>query len=243
MTTVALGPARGGVVGVDGCRAGWLAIHLTKAGATSWGVFTGVDEVLARWPRGRILVDMPIGLADDAPRAVEREARLRLGRPRASSVFAVPSRTAVYAPNYESACARNRERLGVAISKQAWHLTPKIRELDRLLAADPIQRRRVLEAHPELCFAALAPDGEALAESKKSDAGQAARYAILKQHFPTAQVLKDDIVRSTRRADVALDDIADALVLAISARLSLTRIPADADACAHMVFPASRNDR
>ncbi|MEM9384180.1 MAG: DUF429 domain-containing protein [Pseudomonadota bacterium] len=242
VTLPTLEPAIGVAIGVDGCRCGWLAVSLCDDGVASWGVFAGFEEVLVRWPEGRILVDMPIGLADDAPRAVEREARQRLGRGRASSVFAVPSRAAVYAPNYESACERNRERLGVAISKQAWYLTPKIRELDRLLADDPSRRQRIVEAHPELCFAALAADGVAMAQSKKTDAGQAERYAVLTQHLATAHIVREAILRSTRRADVAPDDVADALVLAVSARMALTRIPADADACAHMVFPTNRSD-
>ncbi|MEO0971785.1 MAG: DUF429 domain-containing protein [Pseudomonadota bacterium] len=226
------------VVGVDGCRAGWLAIAIDAGGATSWGVFASFDQVPAHWPRvERLLIDMPIGLADDAPRAVEREARQRLGRPRASSVFAVPCRAAVYAPDYVSACARNRERLGCAISKQAWHLTPKIRELDRWLAGAPAWREQVLEAHPELCFAALTPSGQAMEAGKKTVAGQAARLELLAAHFAAARRLHEEIVEATRRADVARDDVTDALVLAMSARGPLARIPATDQACAHMVFP------
>ncbi len=224
---------------MDGCRAGWLAIAVDAAGEAHWQVNAALQDVLDRWADARVLVDMPIGLYEDAPREVETEARRLLGRPRASSVFAVPCRASVYAADYREACLRNRERLGTAISVQAWNLTPKIRELDTLLAAWPALRERVLEAHPELCFAALA-DGSPMQHGKKTPQGQLERRTLLAAHWAGATALIDDVLASTRRADVARDDIADALVLSLSARLPLRRIPADPRAQAHMVFPGPR---
>jgi predicted RNase H-like nuclease len=226
-------------VGIDGCRAGWIAVALHADGRFEWLLDEAVAAIVARWPRSRCLIDIPIGLPERSPRAVEREARRLLGRPRSSSVFPVPSRAAVYASDYAEACARNREVLGCAVSRQAWNITPKIREVDALLRERPGLDARLLEAHPELCLRALA-GGVAMSNNKKTPAGQAERRALLRRVLPTADAVLAAIERATRRADVARDDAVDALALAVSSRLPLVRITGADGAredVAAMVFP------
>jgi len=160
--STATGSPRGSihVAGVDGCRGGWLAVtypvsHPGQARAHLCATF---DDVLNLECRPRtIAVDMPIGLPERTKpggRDADIEARAVLGG-RQSAIFAVPARAAVMANDYSEACA-----LAMAtstpprkVSKQAFNLFAKIRELDRLMTPD--LQNRVFEVHPEVAFWAL----------------------------------------------------------------------------------------
>ena len=101
-----------------------------------------------------IAVDMPIGFPErvgPVGRGPEREVRRLLGE-RQSSVFAVPSRAAVSEDDYRRSCdvALATSEPSKKVSKQCFHLFPKIREIDRLMT--PGLEARVYEAHPELAF-------------------------------------------------------------------------------------------
>lgn len=104
-------------------------------------------------------VDMPIGLPERVGiggRAAEQAVRPGLG-PRQSSVFSVPSRKAVYAEDYQEACRRALETSDPPrkVSRQTFHLFPKIREVDGFLLADAGWRERLVECHPEVAFRVL----------------------------------------------------------------------------------------
>ena len=92
-------------VGVDGCRAGWLAIALETEG--SWQVNTFPD-VSSLWDHHRdaslILIDIPIGLKAEGrtERRCDPVARKLIG-PRRSSLFPAPCREAIYARSYQEA--------------------------------------------------------------------------------------------------------------------------------------------
>lgn len=76
---------------MDGCPAGWVAVE-SDGRAWSARVFRSFGELLAAYPEAAAVgVDMPIGLAEEGPRACDGLARARLG-PRRSSVFPAPSR-------------------------------------------------------------------------------------------------------------------------------------------------------
>ena len=100
-----------------------------------------------------IAVDIPIGLLDRAQpggRPCDRNARILLGRARASSVFTPPIRAALKARAYREAMRLN----GAGMSKQAFNIMAKIREVDGVI--EPGSQDRVFEAHPELAFIGLA---------------------------------------------------------------------------------------
>jgi predicted RNase H-like nuclease len=206
--------------GVDGCRAGWVVLlagfRASEAAPVqlAWRVCARFDEVLALPERpAAIAVDMPIGLLERAApggRACDRAARGLLGRPRASSVFSPPTRPALLNDGYADAMARN----GAGMSKEAYNILPKIRELDGLLT--PGVQSRVFEAHPELAFRALA--GQPMRHSKKTPAGRRERLRCLRPVFGAA--FRDPLrVRLELGAGrVALDDVIDAYVLAHAAR-------------------------
>ncbi|MBB4304333.1 putative RNase H-like nuclease [Rhodobium orientis] len=145
------------VAGVDGIRGGWIAAFhpVGDPGATVLKPFSRFADILkAPEAPAIIAVDMPIGLPEritGSGRAAEKAVRSLLGQ-RQSSVFSIPARAAVMEEDYCKACS-----LALAasdppkkISKQAFNIFPKIREIDALMA--PVLEDRVFEVHPELAF-------------------------------------------------------------------------------------------
>jgi predicted RNase H-like nuclease len=170
---------------------------------------------------GLAAVDIPIGLpAHIGPqgRGPERAVRPLLGE-RQSSVFAVPSRRAVYAPDFGAACRLALETSDPPrkVSKQLFMIAPKIREVDDTLRNAPALIRRVFEVHPEVAFWRLNGD-RALHEPKKIKGrpfgpGLALRRALLAKHgFSRA------VTEHPAPAGAAADDLLDALACAAIAR-------------------------
>ena len=152
------------VAGVDGCKSGWIAVfrNLNAPRELQLRLFPDFAGILGSDPQPAIIaVDMPIGLPDTigpGGRGPEKAARAHLGA-RQSSVFTVPSRAAVYEPEYRAACAaaESTSQPPKKVSKQCYYLFPKIREIDALMT--PGLEARVFEVHPELAFWRL--NGEA----------------------------------------------------------------------------------
>lgn len=146
------------VYGVDACRGGWVCCGVGAcAGALnsppSFWVIESFADCLARTADAHVVVDIPIGLLEQARpggRRCDQQARSDLGWPRRNSVFSPPARAALYATDYREAIERN----GQGLSKQAFGIIPKIREVDK--AISPPDQRRVFEGHPEMAFMRLA---------------------------------------------------------------------------------------
>jgi predicted RNase H-like nuclease len=170
-------------------------------------------EVLALRPRPvAIAIDMPIGLlerAEPGGRACDRAARAALGRGRASSVFSPPARPALANQGYADAMRRN----GAGLSKQAYNILPRIREVDEVMT--PTLQRCVFETHPELVFARLA--GCPLRHPKRTPAGVRERLACLRPVWGPALPRAAPVRAELGRAAVALDDVLDACALAHAA--------------------------
>ena len=205
------------VVGVDGCKGGWVAAVLT-GDRLELSVYKNISDVLAMHADAeRLFIDMPIGLPEGAA-DLTPEATLRaLLRGKASSVFNRPCRQAVYADS-QDASAVNKTVLGKALSAQSIGIMPKIRELDEYLAAHPQHRARVYESHPELVFAKLS--GAPVMEKKRESGGARKRLSILSQFVPAARAAIEH--SGIRKKQAAADDLIDAACLAVAARLSLT---------------------
>lgn len=214
------------VAGVDGCRAGWIAALLNLKSSEWCFHYAASLAAIADAPqRPKIIaIDMPMGFLDQAEpggRQCEREAR-KLLKGKTSSVFAVPVRAVLASPSYTHALAANRAssdyRLG--LSKQAWHLVPKMCELDALLDSRPPLRKRIFEAHPELAFARLNKGAPVLA-SKKTEDGRVQRLALLAAagfEQADARWAEHRGAHKIRLADVADDDAYDALAVCVTAR-------------------------
>ncbi len=182
-------------------------------------------EVLALPEKPVLLaVDMPIGLLDrplPGGRLCDREARKLLGRPRASSVFTPPARPGLAAQDYSDVFRVN----GVGMSKEAFNILPKTREVDQAIAAS--DQKRVFEAHPELAFSALA--GAPMRHNKKTAEGRRERVRLLRRIFGRAFQDPLRLRLEHGAAKVAFDDVIDAYVLAHVAgrirRRSAVRLP------------------
>jgi len=214
------------LAGVDGCPAGWLACLIDPSGAQPPEIrlFSRFADLLAEGP-AIVAVDMPIGLPDrigPGGRGPERLVRPLLGE-RQSSVFSIPSRAAVHAGEglderdaYAAACAAALATSDPPkkVSKQGFHLFPKIRELDRLLT--PELATRVVESHPEVAFAMLA-GGRAMALPKKvknrpNPPGLDERRDLLAAHG-----LARELTAARPPRGAGPDDLVDACVLALVA--------------------------
>jgi predicted RNase H-like nuclease len=168
-----------------------------------------------------IAVDMPIGLPERAARggrAAENAVRPLLGA-RQSSVFSVPSRAAIQAADYRTACliAAATSDPPRRVSKQLFHIAPKIREIDASLRSDPLLAARVFEVHPEVAFWRL-NNGRALNEPKKvkgrcHDRGMEFRRAIL-----ISAGMPRELVESRPPRGAGEDDLLDAIACAAIAR-------------------------
>lgn len=204
------------IAGLDGCAAGWvLVLRNPQSGAWQVRLIGEIADVMALHPvLSALAVDMPIGLPDviSGPgRAAEQAVRPSLGA-RQSSVFSMPVRAAVEAPDYSTACA-----LAFAastpprkVSKQGFMIFPKIREVDALLRANPGLCERLIETHPEAVFRRL--KGEPLTHPKKSEAGLAERAILLKTAGIPAALMTSPPPRGAKR-----DDLLDAIACSITA--------------------------
>ncbi|SFR57198.1 MULTISPECIES: DUF429 domain-containing protein [Halorubrum] len=239
------------VAGVDWAGGAWLAVAIDEDGEPEcrlerdlealWNGDDGVD---------RMLVDVPIGLPDDAETLAAREAvdsAARSAAERPSSVFPVPSRGACEAArtgaDYETVSERNRVDLDKGLSRQSYHIAPAVGEVDAFLREDEAAREKVMEAHPEVCFRGL--DGSRLERSKTTAPGVGERLDALDGHLddPGAalgRICRDlagdpEAIGGGREADAAdptVDDAVDALGLAVVARYpvdELRFLPAGAE--------------
>lgn len=231
------------IAGVDGCRAGWIAV-LRNIESGDWR-FRFVP-VLADLVDGEeqphiIAVDMPTGFLDCAVRggrACEHAAR-RLLVGKASSVFPTPCRGALAAATHAEACTINRRSggggTGLGLSQQAFHLFPKMRELDALLRSRPALAGRIHEAHPELAFMRM-NGGHPVLAPKRLPEGQRRRQRLLDDHAFAATSQTWARYRreaGLRRIDAGLDDALDAAAVCRTAllihRAEATRLPEATD--------------
>jgi predicted RNase H-like nuclease len=159
------------VAGVDGCRAGWLAVvrPITSPLEAQARLIPTFADVLKLPEAPQVIaIDIPIGLAEVAGiggRQADVAARSHLGK-RQAAVFAVPARAAVMETDYRTACAVALASSDPPrrLSRQTFNLFPKMREVGALMTAT--LQERVVECHPELAFWAL--NGQRpLAEPKK----------------------------------------------------------------------------
>jgi predicted RNase H-like nuclease len=162
------------VLGVDAARGGWAGA-LVHDGAVTWLRLPDAAAVLAVDAEA-VGIDLPVGLPDRGSRDCDLLAKRLLGRahPR---VFLAPPRGVLAAGTYEQAGPLHRELTGgQGMSRQAWGLVARIREVDTLAGDE-----RLVEVHPELSFAAMA--GVVL-PSKRTPGGRAARVAAARRWLP-----------------------------------------------------------
>lgn len=214
------------MLGVDGARGGWVGVRWDGEELSCLFEASLADLVDAAGPIAMAAVDMPIALVVEGTREAEDLARRVLG-PRRSSLFQSPCLGALdFADDdYAGANAWSKATVGRGLSKQAWFLVPKIREVRAVAASSEVPIR---EAMPELSFRAML--GDVVPHPKTTWSGQALRRRLLADH---GLDLPDDPGPAGR---VAPDDLLDAAALAWSARRIAggvaERVPAGGDPAA-----------
>ncbi|WP_088345577.1 MULTISPECIES: DUF429 domain-containing protein [Rhodomicrobium] len=211
------------VAGVDGCRAGWVCVLADAETGAPREAFIArhIAEIAALEGVVRIAIDIPIGIPDFARsggRGCDTALRRNLGE-RQSSVFTVPARAALAEADYWRACdaAAAHSDPPRKVSKQCFHIFPKIREVDALMR--PELQARIVECHPEGAFWAM--NGmRPLTEPKKVKsrgypAGLALRRGLLQAAGYPAEFLS---ARRFRAAEAGEDDMLDACACAWTAR-------------------------
>jgi len=202
------------VIGVDGCRGGWVAmvwdiergeivpeIHLTLA-----------DLIAAHEKAGAIAIDIPIGLNDTGTRRCDLEARRLLRPTRASSVFPPPPSDILHAATHAEAVVLSRNLIGKGVPIQAFAIFGKMQEANDLVT--PEMQDRVVEMHPEVSFCMLA--GYPMIHRKAGQTGYEERRALLEA--ATGISLPDRKTAFTWARPAKPDDLLDAAVAAWTAR-------------------------
>lgn len=194
------------VAGIDGCRGGWLMVRRRLGGGDAEVCLSPrFDELPAA---ALACIDMPIGLPDSGRRGADVEARALLG-PRRNSVFLGFRRPLLAFEDYAAANGWAKAD-GAGLSKQAWNLLPKIRELDTLIT--PAIQDRLRETHPELAF--LAMTGTPMPLPKHDPMGLLQRHeAVTAAGF--AEI--DRWLTALDRRKAKPDDLLDACALCHSA--------------------------
>lgn len=153
-------------------------------------------------------LDMPIGLPANGSRAADREARVLLG-PRRSSLFPTPPACVLDAADYADALERCRAATGKGLSKQAFNLVPKMRQIADLVTSD--LQPAISEVHPETSFAVLS--GRPCAHPKRTQLGVAERVDLLRPYFDS---IAEAVIH--RPPGAAVDDVLDGFAAAWTAR-------------------------
>ena len=204
-------------LGLDGFTKGWVAV-LLEGDRHEVTFHPNVADALSL-PFDRAAIDIPIGMTDSGKRGCDLLAREKL-RPHASRVFTGARRwlwQEFSDPDRANSTARRRGQKSV--SRQLWHLGPKIMEVDAFVRAN--RSLDVREVHPELVFLRL--NGGKPLLSKKTDEGLLLRRRLL-EHSGFRNI--DRWLAEARIGTGARqDDVLDACAVAIAARDASTSLP------------------
>ena len=220
------------LAGVDGCPGGWIVVFARADGMVEAPrVVAHFADIVAAPERPAIIaVDVPIGLPRQSPakgRLAESAVRPLLGG-RKSSVFRIPSRSAVYASvaaepadpreRFFHACriARETSDDGKAFAKQGFYILDKVVEIDTMLRGDPALAQRVFETHPELAFYRM--NGErALGEPKKLKSSVYPPGMALRRDLLTGAGIPGALLDGRPPHGAAEDDMIDAYACLVTA--------------------------
>ena len=233
-------------IGVDGCRGGWIAAMLDH-GDMRLRKYDDLPSLIEEYPAfDAFLIDMAIGLRNSTKEIrPDDEAKKELG-PRASTVFPIPSRDAVYAVGEENQKLANIRTLGKSLAKQSIAIIPKIREIDTFLNEHPEYKNKILESHPEVDFARL--NGAVLMSRKKEEPGPSQRIDVLSEFLDKKGLL--GIYDKAKELHCNQDDLIDAICLAVTGALyahgEYETIPAEPEAdekglLKQLIVPKKRN--
>ncbi|MBR1277988.1 DUF429 domain-containing protein [Bradyrhizobium sp. AUGA SZCCT0283] len=196
-------------LGLDGFSKGWVVVlldgHLNRISFCrdiAEALSVGFD---------RAAIDIPIGMTDDGERACDLLARDKL-RPHTSRVF-TGARRWIW-QDFRDPDEANKEceqRGQKRVSRQLWHLGPKIMQVDAFLRAH--RSLDVREVHPELVFLRL--NANRPLPSKKSEEGDFLRRTLLKRSG--FRDIDQWLTKMRIGTGAKRDDVLDACAVAIAA--------------------------
>jgi predicted RNase H-like nuclease len=217
------------VVGLDGFSRGWVAVELDGDGRTISFHSHVADALHDRFDRAGI--DIPIGMTDDGERTCDLLAREKL-RPHGSRVFTGARRWLWQ--EFDDPDEANKEALRRGqkrVSRQLWHIGPKIMEVDAYLRAQPAADIR--EVHPELVFLRL--NGDKPLPRKKSEEGDLLRRGLLKREG--FRDIDRWLAEARTGTGAKRDDVLDACAVSIAARDSVGSLPEGRPPCDEFDLP------
>lgn len=166
------------VLGVDGCSGGWVGVLLVPDGParvlTSETIGALVDLARESADVAVVAIDIPIGLPDSGVRTADVLARKALPG-KSSSVFTTLTRAAWAAGTRAEAEEINQRTSGRGVPPYTFALREKLLQVDDWVHARP--QVRVVEVHPELCFAEMT--GSPVLSKKRQPEGAADRRSAL----------------------------------------------------------------
>jgi len=216
------------IAGVDGCHFGWVVASRIDENMPEIQLFEDFQSVLKHYgDYDVIVVDMPIGLASNQENNGRRKADIeakkilsKLGR--GGSVFFPPAKEVIGGlpiqkleynnDNYKLVCDISKKETGRKISRQAFGLLKKIKEINEIKEENGEVMKNVLEFHPEITWHLTC--GMQKLSYKKTEDGFKQRHSCLcsglniKSNDLSCLI---DTTREKRCKDVAKDDIIDAL--------------------------------
>ncbi len=204
------------VVGLDGCRNGWVAVCMDGR-ETDIRLLNTVAE-LSTLPHAHAMIDMPIGMPSNGKRRCDLAARKLLGS-NASRVFTGARRELWSFASRLEAHLNFRAGGDDGVSCQLWGLQRKIKEVDDFIT--PERQRSLRECHPELVFLRL-NHNEPL-PSKHSRDGQKLRRDLVRKEG--VRDIDRWLTAWRRGTGAKADDILDACACVIAARDAAHRIP------------------
>ena len=208
-------------VGIDGCKGKWVAVALTEK-YFEVNKFNNIEEICEKYKDAdSIIIDMPIGLQESNEDISPESKARRFLKGKTSSIFNTPCRQAVYAENYTKAIEENKANLGISLSPLSYGICSKIREIDEFLSREPQWKNRLVEGHPEICFAKLNHD-KAVLENKTKPDGQEKRLEILRKYYSDSDLVINKFLKDVP-ARKKIDDVIDALCLAVTGIIGLRK--------------------
>ena len=194
------------VAGLDGFKSMWVAVVLEDGAFREARLFDSLGHACSQLASaGALAADVPMGLPiGKVGRRAEDEARALLGGDRASTVFPTYPREVYEAETREAASGILRT-LGKGITSQSLALRGKILEAGAL--ADP----RLIECHPEVCFARMGRQPPH--HRKRSWNGQGERRQLLLEQG----ILVPCVLEGSEAGDAGPDDVLDAAAAAWTA--------------------------
>ena len=153
------------VVGIDGCRKGWIAVATREGRFEAARVYPDVQRLVEAWSDAAVFaIDMPLSFPESYPRRTETAVREYLERG-APSLFPTMPRKVLVETTYEKAVGKARSTTGKGITRQAYALRKKMFEVESLLSET--RDRRFFEVHPEVSFRVLAAEVGAVVDAPK----------------------------------------------------------------------------